>query len=405
MTGTDKTAGISFHYDGGESVVEVVDHMISRAAALSASDIHIAPDTERLLIRFRLDGLLEDSAIYPRTLHAAMLARIKILAGLRIDEHSVPQDGRFRFKTVEGDFLDVRVSTAPTYHGENAVLRLLAFDANRFTLKGLGCGSRHRADIGELLARPHGMILATGPTGSGKTTLLYTLVRMLDSRTRSIVTIEDPIEYSLPGVSQIPVNHARGITFSNGLRSILRQDPDVIMVGEIRDTDTARIAISAALTGHLVLSTLHTNSAAAALPRLTEMGIEPYLLPSTINAVIAQRLVRRTCSNCRSEYLPNQTVLDRLRRSLPERGHMPGPFLRGIGCTDCTGTGYKGRIGIYEILLMTDEVRERMGRSLDQQSLLSTLRTHAMDAMSVDGIRKAARGLTTVEEVIRVTYG
>jgi len=337
-------------------------------------------------------------------MHAPTLARIKILAGLRTDEHFAAQDGRFRFHAPDGTSVDMRVSIAPTYHGENAVMRLLTQGGRGGTLKALGCRRAHRSLIETALSRPHGMILATGPTGSGKTTLLYTLVRMLDSDIRSIITIEDPIEYSLPGIIQVPADPGRGLSFADGLRSILRQDPDVIMVGEIRDAETARLAVNAALTGHLVLSTLHTNDAAGAFPRLLDMGIEPYLIASTLNLVLAQRLVRRICSNCRKVRTPEPALFDRFRKSFPGESVLPRDFSSGTGCEQCRHTGYRGRTGIYEGLSVTDAMREALGAGSSTDIIRALVRKEGMSSIAADGLAKIRRGVTTAEEVLRVAY-
>ncbi len=385
------------------SVVALIDTLLTHAHTAGASDIHIDPAPSGLQVRVRIDGLLQDSGILPSALHAQLLLRLKVLASLRTDEHRLPQDGRFRFELAPEQVLDVRLSLVPTYHGEHAVLRLLAPSSEAFTLEGLGFAPVHRALIERALSRPHGMILASGPTGSGKTTTLYTLVKMLNERTRSIVTIEDPIEYSIPGINQIQTESQAGLSFERGLRSILRQDPDVIMVGEIRDSETARLAVNTALTGHLVLSTVHTNDAPTALPRLRDMGIEPYLIASTVSLVIAQRLVRRLCDDCKQETKLTRNehgaVLELLQdHPLPER------LFSAPGCSACSGLGYRGRVGIYETLLVDDAVREALAGDLSTQSLYRIARGRGMAPLLADGLMKAGAGTTSLAEVLRTHH-
>ncbi len=281
------------------SIIGLIDSLIDYAYNSRASDIHIDPEEKRLRVRLRIDGILNDAFILPKDIHSEVITRIKVLSGLRTDEHQAAQDGRFRNEIKEGPPVDIRVSIAPTFYGENAVLRLLVEKAEKFTFEILGFSEEDKNKVLKAIKKPYGMILATGPTGSGKTTTLYTILKILNTKEVSIITIEDPIEYAIEGIDQIQVNSRTGLTFASGLRSILRQDPNIIMVGEIRDEETARIAVNAALTGHLLLSTLHTNDAATALPRLFDMHIEPFLIASTVNIVLGQRLVRRICSNCK----------------------------------------------------------------------------------------------------------
>lgn len=386
------------------SAIELVDSLLSETSKRGASDIHLIPEKGRIRVRVRIDGLLEDIRILPVHMHPPILARIKVLSGLRTDEHFAGQDGRFRFKAAGGHESDVRVSIAPTYYGESAVLRLLSNQKEAPTLRALGCRNSHQLMLTRALERPHGMILATGPTGSGKTTLLYSLLQMLDSETRSIVTLEDPIEYSLPGINQMPVNTERGLGFANGLRSVLRQDPDVIMVGEIRDTETARLAINASLTGHLVLSSLHTNEAASTVPRLIDIGIEPYLIASTLQIIVAQRLVRKICDACRIESVPRESGLERIRSLIPNKISGSETFFEGIGCEECRFLGYKGRVGIFEILLIDDVIREAILDRTSTEQLRVLAHTRGMLTLLGDGLEKARKGLTSIEEVARISY-
>lgn len=385
-----------------KDVVAIVDAVLTDAYEASASDIHLAPERKHIKIRFRVDGQLEDMHILPLTLHAEVIARVKILAGLRTDEHSAAQDGRFRFRLGPDDWMDVRVSIAPTYYGENAVLRLLALTAQVSSLAQLGFSSRDHVMLDQAQASQSGLILATGPTGSGKTTTLYALLVRSAERNVSVVTIEDPVEYSLDGINQIQTNERTGLTFAQGLRSILRQDPDIIMVGEIRDTETSQLATNAALTGHQVLSTLHTTDAPTALIRLKDLGVEPYLITSTLSLVIAQRLVRRICIVCRESSQLTAEEREVLEASMPP-GSIPDSVMRGIGCVSCNGTGYRGRIGIYELLSITDPIRALFLENLPASELAGFARDFGYIPMRIDGLEKACAGLTSVQEVIRVT--
>lgn len=357
------------------SIVALIDALIRHAHAVRASDIHIDPIPTAVRVRLRIDGVLHDRFSFPKEIHAEVIARIKVLAGLRSDEHFATQDGRFRFEGEGKEVVDVRVSIAPLYHGENAVLRLLANRIGDATLQTLGLSSANIAQIHTALRKPHGMILATGPTGSGKTTMLYALLTLLNDPSVSIITIEDPIEYAIEGIKQIPVRERSGLTFAKGLRSILRQDPDIIMVGEIRDSETAGIAVSAALTGHLLFSTLHTKDAAATLPRLLDMGIEPYLVASTISVVIGQRLVRKICTSCSRQ-----------------------------GCTMCGGSGYRGRVAIHEVLVADDAITEAIMQGMSAGDIRTIACKNGMVTMHDDGLAKAHAGITSVEEVMRVIY-
>ncbi len=363
------------------SIVELINSWIVEATKLHASDIHIAPSQSGVRVRMRVDGVLQDFLHISSAAHAELISRIKILAGLRTDEHQAAQDGRFRFEFPEGSgYVDVRVSIVPAYYGEHAVLRLLADTAEQFTLTSLGFSEADQHKIVQALKRSHGMILSTGPTGSGKTTTLYTLLKMLNKKEVSIVTIEDPVEYAIDGIEQIQVNPRTGLTFAHGLRSILRQDPNIIMVGEIRDAETAGIAVNTALTGHLLLSTLHTNDAATTLPRLLDMGIDPYRVASTVAVAIGQRLVRTLCTHCK-------------------RGKE-----RGTGCNECAGSGYKGRTTINEVLVADDHIRDAILRKASAAEIRTLAMKQGMTTMQEDGFRKAEAGVTSKEEVMRVIH-
>lgn len=386
------------------SVIRLVDCLVASAHRARASDIHLDPDKGALKVRFRVDGALRDIETIPPHFREEVVARLKILSGLRTDEHQAAQDGRFRV-VVSGTQIDVRVSIVPTYYGENAVLRLLAEQSDEYSLQALGFTTTNAEKLARAIQKPHGMILITGPTGSGKTTTLYTLVKMLNTTERSIITIEDPVEYSIGGINQIQVNARTGLTFAAGLRSILRQDPNVIMVGEIRDAETAGLAVNAALTGHLVLSTLHTNDAPTALPRLLDMKVEPYLIASTVNIVISQRLVRRICTHCKEEVQVSPAALKSLSEVVSASVLAVKPtFYSGAGCEQCGGTGYHGRIGIHEVIELDQPVRETVLGKASSNEIRDVALTRGMTPMIVDGFEKAKAGLTTVEEVLRTAH-
>ncbi len=391
--------------DAGRSVIRLVELIIERAHAARASDIHLDPRISTLHVRLRIDGVLEDAHTLPTTLHAEIISRIKILSGLRIDEHYCPQDGRFRLVTSTGSSIDVRVSIVPTYYGENAVLRLLSDSVEAFSLAGLGFTVRNRDIITRALARPYGMILATGPTGSGKTTTMYTLVKMLAEPGISIVTLEDPIEYSMDGVSQIQINSKTGLTFGNGLRSVLRQDPNIIMVGEIRDEETAGLAVNTALTGHRVLSTVHTNDAPTTITRLLDMGIEPYLIASTVSLAIGQRLVRRICESCKLVHQLDDGEVMSISGLVPPEFLCSMPtFFHGAGCAACNGSGFFGRSGIHEVMEISGAVRSAIVATMSASEIRSIALAEGMIPMMIDGFRKAARGITTITEILKTRY-
>ncbi len=387
------------------SIIDLVDNLIEHAHAARASDIHIDPSVDRVEIRFRVDGVLQDAHNFPLTIHHEVISRIKILCGLRTDEHQAAQDGRFRIELRSKKPIDVRVSIVPVSHGENAVLRLLSDEEQVFTLKNLGFTEENCTKILEAMSKPYGMILATGPTGSGKTTTLYTLMKMLNSKESSILTIEDPVEYSIPGINQIQVNPRTGLTFAQGLRSMLRQDPNIIMVGEIRDAETAGLAVNVSLTGHLVFSTLHTNDAATTLPRLLDMKVEPYLIASTVNIAIGQRLLRRLCDSCKEEKTLTAAEAESLDGYVPKKLLTAGKTIcTSVGCSECRGTGYRGRIGIQEVLVVTQPLREAILRHASAGEIREIAIQEGMTPIVIDGFRKVLSGETTVEEVLRMRY-
>jgi type II secretory ATPase GspE/PulE/Tfp pilus assembly ATPase PilB-like protein len=387
------------------SLISLVNYIVDQAHDMRASDIHIDPGPESVAIRYRIDGVLQDAHGCPKNIHSEIISRIKILAGLRIDEHQAAQDGRFRRVGDNGEVVDVRVSIVPTYHGENAVLRLLSDKAEEFTLESLGFSPNNIQSIVRALKRPYGMILATGPTGSGKTTTMYALVKMLNISGTSVVTIEDPIEYAITGINQIQVSAKTALTFANGLKAILRQDPNIIMVGEIRDSETASIAVNTALTGHLVLSTLHTNDAATTLPRLLDLKIESYLIASTVTIVIGQRLVRKICEHCKTGRKCTEIELESLIEVIPlEELCEHQEVFYGTGCTECNFSGYKGRVGIHEVLVMDENIRQAVLKKMPASQLKQLAIKQGMVPLIEDGFKKAWQGMTTVEEVLRMLH-
>jgi general secretion pathway protein E len=380
-------------------VVRLVNLLIENAIKANASDIHIEPFEDTLRVRYRIDGVLFDAETPPKRLRAAITSRIKIMAELNIAERRLPQDGRIRMG-LEGRRLDIRVSTIPTLHGESVVMRILDRAAILMPLDHLGFDERARRAIERVIGLPHGMLLVTGPTGSGKTTTLYGALDKINSPDKKIITIEDPVEYQLRGVNQIHVKPKIGLTFAAGLRHIVRQDPDVIMVGEIRDVETADIAIHAALTGHLVFSTLHTNDAPGALTRLLDMGVEPYLVASVLEGVLAQRLVRLICQDCRMPYEPDA---GELRALGVDRLPAAARLSRGTGCDSCRGTGYRGRTGIYEFMGMSEDLRGLTLRKISGHEMRQRAVAEGMATLRQDGWAKCCLGITTVDEVLRVT--
>jgi len=382
-------------------IIRLVNQLIFQAVKDRASDIHIEPFERDLVVRFRIDGILYDIVKPPKRFQPVISSRVKIMAGLNIAEKRLPQDGRIRTK-IAGKDIDIRVSVIPTAYGERIVMRLLDRSSTMLSLEELGLAGQNLKTVQRLIRQSHGIILVTGPTGSGKTTTLYASLQKINSNDKNIITIEDPIEYQLHGVGQMQVSPKIDLTFANGLRSILRQDPDVIMVGEIRDLETAEIAIHAALTGHLVFSTLHTNDSFGALTRLVDMGIEPFLVSSSVIAVMAQRLVRRVCSACREPYFPNDEELREIgvTRAEAEVGQV---FRPGPGCPQCKQTGYRGRAGIHELLVIDDDVRGEIMKNADAATIRRQATARGMATLRADGARKVVEGLTTIEEVLRVT--
>ncbi len=382
------------------SLINLVNLLILEAVRARASDVHVEPFEKKLAVKYRIDGELVEQDSPPKHLQPAITSRIKIMAGMNIAERYAPQDGHITLR-FEGRKIDIRVSTVPTIYGESVVMRILDKESITLKLESLGMGETHRAGMAKLIDLPHGMVLVTGPTGSGKTTTLYAALTQLYDPSLKIITIEDPVEYELGGVNQIPVNPKRGLSFASGLRSILRQDPDVIMVGEIRDGETAEISVRAALTGHLLFSTLHTNNAVSAVGRLFDMGIEPFLLSSVLEGVLAQRLGRRVCSACRTKTpLPEEL---RHRLSPSELAMFPGSFaFKGTGCEACGGSGTRGRLGFFELILTTASLRQAIAQRSTTQELLR-VNGPGYTTMRMDGIAKAAAGMTTVLEVLRAT--
>jgi type II secretory ATPase GspE/PulE/Tfp pilus assembly ATPase PilB-like protein len=387
------------------SIITLVDLFVEYAYSSRASDIHIEPTRDALRVRYRVDGLLYDvfsEGKINMQLYPEIISRIKVLSGLRTDEHLLPQDGRFKVKIEDFGDVDVRVSIIPTYYGENAILRVLA-GTQDFELENLGFSPGDLKKVVRAISKPYGMILANGPTGSGKTTTLYTILKKLNKSDISIITIEDPIEYSLEGTTQIQTNSEVGLTFANGLRSILRQDPNVVMVGEIRDQETAAIAVNAALTGHLVLSTLHTNDSATTFPRLLDMGVPSFLVASTVNVAIGQRLVRRICQTCRVERKLTPEELNSLTEVIP--GAKPTmKFYEPKGCPNCNDTGYEGRFAIHEVIEVNDEIRELIMNRANAREIKDAAIRNGMTPMVDDALAKAAEGLTSIEEILRVVH-
>ncbi len=390
------------------SVIRLVDDIINYGFMNHSSDIHIEPTEKEIVIRFRIDGLLYDIMNLPKNILDMIVSRVKILAKLRTDETRAAQDGKI-VTEVEGAKLDIRVSILPIVHGEKVVMRLLSSQGKFFTLEELGMNEKDLKVVNEAVNRPYGMILSTGPTGSGKTTTLYALVKILNKRDINICTIEDPVEYSLDGVNQVQVNPATNLTFAAGLRSLLRQDPDIIMVGEIRDNETAGIAVNSAMTGHLVLSTLHTNDAATSLPRLLDMDIQPFLVASTVNVIIGQRLVRKICMKCIYSYILSEQEISDIKKEINIDKFVNTAqvkevrLYRGKGCDACNHTGYTGRLGIFEVLKIEENIRELIVSRADSDQIAKTAITNGMVTMLEDGFMKAFSGKTTIEEIFRVT--
>ncbi len=388
-------------------IAKIVSTILEFSVKSRASDIHIEPLETKTQVRYRIDGMLHEKLSLPKSIHDALVSRIKILSELKIDEKRVPQDGRFSFK-IGDEEVDLRVSTLPTVHGEKVVMRLLKKTGGIPSLIDLGLRGPQLKDLEEAINKPYGIILVTGPTGSGKTTTLYSVLSKLNKPTVNIVTLEDPVEYQIPGINQVQINPAAGLTFATGLRAFLRQDPNIILVGEIRDRETTQLAIQAALTGHLVFSTLHTNDSATAIPRLIDLGGEPFLIASVLNAVVAQRICRRVCGGCKITYEPSLEIQENIKKILG--GLLPKPYLegkqlllaKGEGCSECNNTGYLGRIAIFEILKVTPAINKMILQEVGAKEIEKQACQEGLILMKQDGYLKALDGITTIEEVLRV---
>ena len=408
----EDTDGTGFAADAGDfvehlkdmaseaPVIRLVNQIIGRVIDLRASDIHLEPFEDGLHVRYRVDGVIATADVVAPQLSAAVNSRVKLMAHLDIAERRLPQDGRIKTR-VKGRELDLRISTVPTVYGESLVMRVLDRSSVRYSMEAIGFAPDNLERFNHLLARPHGILLITGPTGSGKTTTLYTALSKIDADAHKIITVEEPVEYQLPGINQIQVHQQIGLTFANALRSILRQDPDIIMIGEMRDGETAQIAVQSALTGHLVLSTLHTNTAAGAIVRLQDMGIEPYLITSSVNGVLSQRLVRRLCDQCKQAYVPEPSLL--ASSGLQRMGLHPAHLYKSVGCDHCRHTGYTGRSGIHELLVIDDAMRRAVLDGLDAGALHAKATAAGMHTLYEDGLIKVAAGITSLDELLRVT--
>ena len=385
---------------GEAPIIRLVSLMINRAIELRASDIHIEPFENRLKLRYRIDGVLQEAEAPPVNSTAAIISRVKIMAKLNIAEHRLPQDGRINLRT-QGKLIDLRVSTVPTLHGESLVLRILDKQHVSLDFDELGFAQDIKKKLQAILTLPHGIILVTGPTGSGKTTTLYTALQELNRPDKKILTVEDPVEYQLEGINQIQVKPQIGLNFSDALRSIVRQDPDIIMIGEMRDLETASIAVQSALTGHLVFSTLHTNDAGSSITRLLDMGVEDYLLTSTLNGILSQRLVRTLCTHCREAYIPLSELIDELNLNrYADKTDIT--LYKAVGCEHCQDTGYMGRSVVTEFLTLTESIRRLILSGADGTSIQNDAIESGMDTMQIDGIKKALLGVTSIEDVMRV---
>jgi type II secretion system protein E len=377
-------------------IIRLVNTIISGAVSAGASDIHLEPFEDQIVLRYRIDGVLQETAPPPKSLYPAVASRIKLMAGMDITERRIPQDGRIKVKTAER-VIDIRAAVVPTLYGEEIVMRILNRESMLLGLEQLGFSAANLHKFQKVIREPHGMILVTGPTGSGKTTTLYAALQILNEPGRKIITIEDPVEYQLKGVNQIQVNPKVNFSFAQGLRTVVRHDPDVILVGEIRDRETAEVAIQSALTGHLVFATLHTNDAPSAFTRLIDMGVEGFLVASTVQAVLAQRLVRRICPHCRTAYQPTATELDILRQDGVVQ------LMHGVGCDECNMIGYRGQIGVFEFLTSNEEIERLVMRRSNTGKIRDAAIKNGMLPLRADGLRKVDEGLTTLAEVVRVT--
>lgn len=387
-------------------IAKIVSTLLEFATKNRVSDIHVEPQEGKTRVRYRIDGILHEKLALPKSLQAALVSRIKILSDMKIDEKRVPQDGRFNFR-MGNEEVDLRVSTLPTVHGEKIVMRLLKKTGGVPTLGELGLRGLALKHLEENIARPHGIILVTGPTGSGKTTTLYSVLSRLNTTKVNIVTLEDPVEYQIAGINQVQINPGAGLTFANGLRSFLRQDPNIILVGEVRDSETTGLAIQAALTGHLVFSTLHTNNASGALPRLTDLGAEPFLVVSALNCVLGQRIVRKICSFCKTDFEPPEEAVNDIKKVLGSLFKEPEPgkkikLFRGKGCEECNSTGYQGRVGVFEVLPISEKISRMILERASSADIERQAVTEQMITMKQDGYLKVCEGVTTLEEILRV---
>lgn len=392
--------------DGSElNIVELINYIVKQAIKAKTSDIHIEPHEEVVVVRFRIDGILKDVLQVGKDIQESLLFRIKVAAKMRTDEHFAPQDGRIRF-IIENKKIDTRISILPTSAGEKVVMRLLIKEGKSFTFSSLGMSDADQLVVEKSYKRPYGMILAVGPTGSGKTTSLYAILQKLNSRDVNITTVEDPVEYSIDGVNHIQVNNKANLTFASGLRSILRQDPDIIMIGEIRDAETANIATNAALTGHLVLSSLHTNDALSTIPRLIDMDVEPFLVASTLNIVIAQRLARKLCEKCKKQYTIDQeelTRINKIRQDIAMHFRVGDVVYQEAGCETCGDSGFQGRFGLFEILEVTEKIRRMISERENIDDVFKVARENGMKLIVEDGVNAVKTGVTSLEEIMRVT--
>lgn len=386
-------------------IAKIVSTILEYAVTSRASDVHIEPQEDRVRVRYRIDGILYDKLSLPKTVQEAVISRIKILSEMKIDEHRSPQDGRFNFKVNDKE-VDLRISVLPTVFGEKIVMRLLRKSGGIPTLGELGLTGTTLKNLESSMLRPHGIIIVCGPTGSGKTTTLYSVLAKLNTTRVNIVTLEDPVEYQIAGINQVQINPAVGLTFATGLRSFLRQDPNIILVGEIRDQETTDLAIQASLTGHLVFSTLHTSNAAGALPRLTDLGAETFLLASTMTAILAQRIVRKICPHCKEQYAPALQIEEEIKKVLgnyyPAQNGQQVKLWKGKGCTECGGTGYLGRVGIFEVISVSAKIASLVLEKADSGTIEKQAISEGMITMKQDGYIKVLQGVTTVEEVLRV---
>lgn len=387
----------------GKAAPEIIDQILEDALLLKASDIHCEPEEKRVVIRFRIDGVLHDAGEMPREYYENIVNRLKVQAKLRIDEHFTAQDGAIRYSSPShADPVDLRISVVPTLDGEKIAIRILSSYVRNLALTGIGLSEKLQEQIMRSAKKPFGMILVTGPTGSGKTTTLYSIIKIINTRNTNITTIEDPVEYKIQGVNQIQTNIQTNLTFAKGLRAVMRQDPNIIFVGEIRDLETADIAVNAALTGHLLLSTFHANNAATAIPRFIDMGVEPFLVGSTLEIVIAQRLVRRICDSCKESYTLTKTDLNKFPKEVADLFEAGAILYKGKGCESCSRTGFKGRIGVFEFLNTSPELQDLIAKNPSTKDVMTLARSQGFVSMFNDGIDKVKTGLTTIEEVLRV---